>query len=44
MKEVKEIPKVHYENNEEIQMTKKWEKGQVIMSMPESLKKIPKMI
>jgi len=40
MKEIKEIPKVHYENNEEIVMTKKWVKGEVILSMPESLKKI----
>ena len=40
MKEVKEMNKVLYENNEEVVMTKKWVKGQVIMSMPESLKKI----
>ncbi len=41
MKTIKEMRKVHYSNNEEIEMKKTWHKGQVILEMPESLKKIP---
>lgn len=46
MKKIKQVNKVHYENNEQIEMKKTWNKGQVIVApiipMPESLKNLSK--
>ena len=40
MKEIKESKKVHYEQNNGVEPEKSWEKGQVLINMPESLKKV----
>ena len=39
MKEIKKVSKVHYENNEDVEMTKTWQNGQVILKMPKQLER-----
>ncbi len=44
MKEIKESKKVHYEQNNGVEPEKSWEKGQVLINMPESLKKVSRQL
>lgn len=44
MKEIKESKKVHYEQNDGVEPKKNWEKGQVLIKMPESLKKVTRQL
>lgn len=44
MKEIKESKKVHYEQNDGVEPEKNWEKGQVLIKMPESLKKVTRQL
>lgn len=44
MKEIKESKKVHYEQNDGVEPEKNWEKGQVLIKMPESLKKVSRQL
>lgn len=44
MKEIKESKKVHYEQNNGVEPEKSWEKGQVLIKMPESLKKVSRQL